>query len=766
MAQWNLSVDLRASGDQLARTLRDDANAARALGREARRAQRDIAALGRAASRANRDLRDLRNGAIATAGALGIVGQTSRRASREIRTLDTNAARATRSARALGSAQQEAATHAGTYSTAARALNADLQQLDQTATRLGGSLGGSGTGLSGFGRDTGDAAGGTDRLRKALVALLPALVPIAAQAGPLLSLAGGLGAAGVSAGAFGAAIAGQVSSLSEAAEAQTKYEDAVSKSGARSEEALKAQAEYLALLKKMPAETRRAAAAYTELRDAYQDWSDSLAGDTMPVAIKGMGLLRATMPKLTPLVKDSSREFEHMLDVIAGASQTPGLDSLIGKVDRLATRTLSDATSGAVRLGKSFRDLDKGPIAEDYQEFMAYARANGPMVADTVEQLVGALLHLLVAASDTGISLLSVVNALAKVVNAVPQGAISAFLQLYTAFKLAAVGAAALNAVTGPAIAGRVAAYFAIMNRAGVGTTLRATAASMTRVQKATVGLGALALVAVGIDHLADKARGAPPDVDRLTTSLKNLAMTGKITGELKDTFGDFDGIVDSLKAYRTEADKAKEASKGVFGFRIPVLDDVAGWFGDKANDIAKGSKSLNALKDDFKGVDQALAQLASSGGTKQAAAGFDLIERAGRKAGMSTKDIAKLVPEYKKTVESLKVEQQLAAAGMGLFGQQALATKTKLDAQKASADGLRQSIQALNDVNRSSLGGMIGFEQAIADAGKAAKKNAGALTMSGGQLNLNSEKARTAATALNDLAAKTDEAATAARES
>ncbi|MET9943228.1 hypothetical protein ABZ086_36475, partial [Streptomyces halstedii] len=37
---------------------------------------------------------------------------------------------------------------------------------------------------------------------------------------------------------------------------------------------------------------------------------------------------------------------------------------------------------------------------------------------------------------------------------------------------------------------------------------------------------------------------------------------------------------------------------------------------------------------------------------------------------------------------------------------------------------------------------------------------------MSGGQLNLNSEKARTAATALNDLAAKTDEAAAQARQS
>ena len=82
------------------------------------------------------------------------------------------------------------------------------------------------------------------------------------------------------------------------------------------------------------------------------------------------------------------------------------------------------------------------------------------------------------------------------------------------------------------------------------------------------------------------------------------------------------------------------------------------------------------------------------------------------------------------------------------------------------SADGLRQSIQALNDVNRQALGGMIGFEAAIDAAAEAATKNAGALHMVDGVLDLNSEKARSAASALQDLASKTDGAAASARES
>lgn len=101
----------------------------------------------------------------------------------------------------------------------------------------------------------------------------------------------------------------------------------------------------------------------------------------------------------------------------------------------------------------------------------------------------------------------------------------------------------------------------------------------------------------------------------------------------------------------------------------------------------------------------------------------------------------------------------------MGLFGEQAIAVQAKLDMQKRSADGLRLSIEALNDVNRQALGGMIGFEAAIDAAAKGAVENAGALNMVNGVLDLNGEKARTAAGLLADLADKTDQAAAAARE-
>ena len=136
------------------------------------------------------------------------------------------------------------------------------------------------------------------------------------------------------------------------------------------------------------------------------------------------------------------------------------------------------------------------------------------------------------------------------------------------------------------------------------------------------------------------------------------------------------------------------------------------------------------------------------------------------KEQGFTSEEVTGQLDAYKDALAGQALEQQLAAESMGLFGEQALETQAKLDAQRQSTDGLRQSIQALNDVNRSALSGMIGFEAAIDAASKAAAENAGVLDMQGGKLVLNTDKQRAAAQALNDLAGKTDEATAAARDS
>ncbi|MFE1515768.1 hypothetical protein ACFW9I_02865 [[Kitasatospora] papulosa] len=695
---------------------------------------------------ASRALRTLRGRAAAAAAALDELGDRARHAARGLNTLSGRA--------------DSAGTRLNTLGEHTRTLRGNLDDLDGSLTRVTGRMGGLRGSLGSVGSSANDASRGTGNLIQAAIALGTALIPIAAATVPI---AAGLGAAGVAVGAFGLAIGGQIMALTEAAEAEDKYDKAVREHGAASEQAAKAETEYLRQLAEMPPASRESAAALAALKDEYKDWSDALADDTMPVVTKSLQLFSAALPKFTPLVQGASGELDHFLNVAAGGMRTPGFDRFMATFTRFATESLARGTHALVRFTEA---MDTGEIGADLREFLDYARANGPLVGETLGNLASAVTHLLVAMSDMGVSVLGVVNAFAQLVTAIPTGLLSTMLQLYAGFKLITLGAAALGAVTGSAAVARLGAYFAIMRAAGVSTTLRATAASMSAMTKASIGLGVLAVAAVGVSKLAEKARGAPPDVDRLTTSLKNLAETGKLTGELKDTFGDLHGLVTKIGEVGKASKESEEYVKSFGDGSVGPLEDLRKGAYNLWSDFTKGEKSFKALKDDFSSMDDALSGMVSSGYGDQAATDFAMIETAARNAGHSTKEVAELFPEYKAAVAAAAAEQQLAASGMGLFGQQAIATKEKLDAQKASADGLRQSIVALNETNRSALGGMIGFEASIDAATKAAKENAGSLNMVNGQLDVNSPKAQAAATALADLGQKTDEAAAAARAS
>ncbi|MFH9236029.1 hypothetical protein [Streptomyces globisporus] len=726
------------------------------------------------ADRTNTALGGLTNQSAAAAMALRAAEGAARDLARALRTLRTRAeaaanalddigARATAAAagfRTLGTATGDANTNLTTLSGNTRTLRGDMDDLDGTLTRVTGRLGGLNGTLGTVSNTTSSTADNTKNLIMAAVALGTALIPIAAATVPI---AAGLTASGAAVGAFGVAVAGQIVALTEAVEAETKYQDAVDEHGKASEQAAEAEAAYLRVLEDMPPAARETAAAFAVVRDEYNDFSDALAGDTMPVVTKSMGLFRAILPDLPPLVRGTSKELDRLLNVAAGGMTTPGWDRFVASFTRFATESLARGTTHLVNFTRA---LNNGEVGEDLREFLDYARENGPLVGDTLMNLARAATTLLVAASDMGVGILQLVNIFAQLVAAVPPEFLSVLLQMYTGFKLVTLGATALGAVTGSAAAARLAAYFAIMRAAGVSTTLRATAASMTGMQKAAIGLGVLTVAAIGVAKLAENARGAPPDVDRLTTSLKRLAETGEFGGELKKTFGDVSGLVDKIGEIGDAAQENEDYVKSFGNSGIGPLDALRSKANDLWQDFTKGEKSLTALEDDFGALDEAMAGMVQSGYGKQAASDFDLIESAAKNAGYTTKEVADLFPAYQAAVAAAAAEQELAIAGMGLFGQQAADVKTKLEEQRASADGLRGAIQALNDVNRAALGGMIGFEQAIDDTAKAVAKNAGALKGSGSELDLNKQGARDAAAALQELAAKTDEGAASARAS
>lgn len=706
-----------------------------------------LQALDNAAKDAGRSLRTLRGRAAAADAALRDLRDGTNNAGNSMRTLNTRSATAN--------------TRLGDLSDRTRTLRSDTDDLDGSMRRLTGTMGGLrgrlGTIRTAAGGGSDGAGGAMEELRSGALLLAPALLPVAAS---LVPIAAGAGAAGIAMGVFGAALLGQVAAVKGATDAQKKADDAVRQYGKGSQQAAQAQAEVSKTLAGMPVSAQKAAAAVGVLKEQYQQWSKSLAGDTLPVFTKGLAVAGSLFPKLTPVVKGASEQMSRFMTILAGGIQSAGFAAFMDSFAKFSTGALAKANDALVHF---MRTMSGDTGSSQLKEFMDYAHRVGPAVGQTLSNLAKALVHLVAAASETGVGMLSLVNAFAKLVNAIPTGLLSTMLQMYAGFKLLRLGIAGVTAAASAGAVARLSAFSRAARFGGVGSAISGVVQRMSTLQKVGGALGVLGAVAVGIDALAKKARGAPPDVDKLTTSLKSLAVTGEFSGELKKTFGDMDGFVAKLKAMKkgqSDLDKALKVPK--MAGMGPLIDVLT----PRIDDLVNKGHSLGALKDDFASFDQSMADFASGGHAMEAAEQFKQFEAALKANGYTQKEINSLFPEYKNVVADARHEQELAAQAQGLFGQAALDASTKLDAQKQSADGLRGAIQALNDVQRAGLGGMIGFEAAIDAASKAARDNHGALSMTNGVLNLGSEKARNAASALQDLADKTDSAAASARES
>jgi chorismate mutase len=575
-----------------------------------------------------------------------------------------------------------------------------------------------------------------------------AAIPAAAALAPLAAQAG---AAAVAVAAFGAAIVPQIGALSDASQAQKKYEDAVTKSGRTSQAAITAQQAFQEQIAKMPPATRQAAAALTTLKKEYSGWSDDLAADTMPVFTKGLAIASAALPKFTPLVKGASVQLDRLMTAAGGALATPGVDRLMGKFSTFATTSLRQAVDGVIHFT---RTLNTGKIGGSLSQFMDYARQQGPLLADTLKNVATAAVHLLTAASGVGVGLLQLANAASKVVASLPTGFITTLMQTALAIRAVRLAGSGIQVLAGGF--STVAASITTMRTAAAGASsrvagVRSALGSLSTGAKLNVAAVGIGLLAVAFVNLSKIGKQAPPDVDKLTTSLGNLARTGKTSGEAARVFGsNLKGLYEGIRNI-TDASTTDKIQQGLVKvFSLGMAD----------------STPNTEAKQKIDAIDKSLASLVQGGKADVAAEALKRLAASYAKGGHDAGDFTNRLDKYKSALADQKFEQDLAAQSMGLFGAQAQKTQAALAEQKQSADGLRQSIQALNDANRAGLGGMIGFEGAIDAASKAARDNAGALSMSHGQLNLNSEKARTAASALQDLASKTDEAAASARES
>ena len=581
-----------------------------------------------------------------------------------------------------------------------------------------------------------------EALKANLISLLPAAIPAAAGLGAsAAALAGQLGAVGIAAGAYALALGPQVAAIGEALDAQEKYEQAVEESGATSAEAVKAQLAYQRQLEKMPPATREAAVAVGLLKDDFKEWSDELSGDVMGPFLKGVAVTNALLPKTSGLVKGASGQFDRLITLVGGAISTPGFDALNKRFTTFANDTMRGAVDNlTVFLSK----LQSGEYSGGaLQQWWDYAQQAGPLVGDTLENVTDALLNVLEAGSGVGVGMLEVINALSGIVSAVPPEAIAVLLQLaiaVKAVKLAAAGGAAISA--GLAALGVQIGAMRAAAAGAPGPLLATTAAigALSRGAKLALAGTGIGLLVLAMSELSQAGEPAALDVDKLTTSLGELGRTGKATGYVAEQFGqDFGKLHEQLQ-------KVIDPS---------VTDSIDNWGASVTGGFLDASGSMEEFTESVNSIDEGLASLVSSGKADQAAAALAAMTK-----GMNAEEVARFTGElgnYKEALAAQAFEQKLAAESMGLFGDQAQRVQEKLNAQKASADGLAQSINALSSAALVARGGIRGMEAAIDAADEAFKKN-------GATLDENTEKGRANNAALDQLAAATMEAAESAR--
>ncbi|MDX2513826.1 phage tail protein [Streptomyces stelliscabiei] len=582
------------------------------------------------------------------------------------------------------------------------------------------------------------------RLKREATHSLGSLAALATSAVPMMATLGAASlktagtAAGATAGmtAFGLAVAGQIPNLSKASDAQKKYTQAVEQHGRGSKEAAQAQLTLSNALASMPASTARAAVGLRTMKDGFRDWSDSLADFTMTPVEKTFTVLNNIFPKLTPMARGASDQLDRLVTVAGGAVASPGFDAFSERMAAFTTSSLDKAIDGIIHFSRALSEGEaSGPIAA----FMDYAAANGPAVEESLSALGGAVTTLATAAADAGPGMLTLVTAAADLVAALPPELVTVLMQTAVALKLVTLaGAGAAAASTAIAALGvRIGIMRGAAIAAGGGlASLRAAFLALGVASRASIVVAAIGAVVVAFSKLGNIGREAPPNVDKLTTSLGQLGRSGKASGEAARLFGkDLDGLFESVRNITdpSTADNVQNSLVKIFSLGFA---DSTPW--------KEARKRLN-------GIDEGLTNLVKGGKADIAAAAFRRLSKEYVDGGGSLKDFTNQMDGYNSAVADVELEQDLAADAMSVFGQAAQDTSAKLEAQKSAADGLRASILALNDVNRDAHDAQTQFGAALDDLTASFKEH-------GATLSADTEAGRANRDAMSAAAAAQDE--------
>lgn len=259
------------------------------------------------------------------------------------------------------------------------------------------------------------------------------------------------------------------------------------------------------------------------------------AEQALPGFQRGIQALLPALPALNDFIRRTAVALGEIGQATGEAFNGAKLRPFFGYIDSTAIptmRQLADATGNVavgfanmvVGFGPAQRQLTGGLVEltekfetwsttldrnNGFQRFIDYAITRGPIVMRTINDIGGALVHILEAAAPAGDVVLTVLSGLAHVINAIPIPVLTALLTTMTALRVAAL----LSAIPVGALATNIrsVATGAVGMRAAMGGAVAFLGGPWTL---------AIAAATIGIGLLVARSASQRAEIDRLVTSL------------------------------------------------------------------------------------------------------------------------------------------------------------------------------------------------------------------------------------------------------
>lgn len=423
----------------------------------------------------------------------------------------------------------------------------------------------------------------------------------------------------------------------------------------------------------------------------------------------------------------------------------PNLNKEIGSFSMLTGKTAGNFATGLISGFHTLEPLLQA-VAIDVEKlsekFKAYASGNGlqkfsdyavrvlPQVEETLAAVAQAVARLIAAGAPLGSTTLTALTLVAKAINALPIGVLTALAQAATYGYLAFRAWNGLSSVvdTVKNITGALKAYeTAQLATAGVTTAAAAEAATASGgMQLLAAKYGALGVAGaaagallVGAHYLSKEITDIPASADAAARSLLALGQAGQVTDGMLKAFGDSGKNLGSV---------FENAFKESNWTKIKDFDFGLGHLGIGLNNATSDSKNF------FESADDGLTHLVATGNKVGANNAFTVLAAAAKKQGISVDQLLTKLPNYKAALDDLKAAadplagltsaQAIAVTGLAAaYGTSVASYQAASDAAKKQADAAKAAtlqMQMENDAAgllKGSLDALNGKALSAADA-------------------------------------------------